>query len=103
LVLPKNFPVGGVFESTRRFQVASAASIKPARRPTRGSGLGAVADMLPAGDGAPPGAEVERVHAASDSSPTASDSDASEGTVGDTREWRARCVEATADSSVGAA
>src|SRR5215207_5587966 len=87
LVLPKNFPVGGVFESTRRFQAASPASIKPARRPTRGSGFGAAADMLPAGDGAlPPGVEAERAQAAADTSPTASDSDITEWAVDITRD-----------------
>src|SRR6185436_17828310 len=53
LVLPTNRPDGGVLERTRMFQVASAASILPARRPTRGSGLGAAASMPPAGAGAP--------------------------------------------------
>src|SRR5882672_93405 len=46
LVLPANFSDGGVLEATRRFQVASCAFIIPARSPTRGSGLGAVVDML---------------------------------------------------------
>src|SRR3989442_8296550 len=46
LVTPKNFSGGGVFETTRMFQEASAAFISPARRPTRGSGLGATVDML---------------------------------------------------------
>src|SRR5207244_12333506 len=66
LVLPRNFSEGGVFESTRRFHVASAAFIKPARSPTRGSGLGAAADM-------PPGEEDALAHAAADTSATASD------------------------------
>src|SRR5580658_6226315 len=48
---------GGVFETTWRFQIASPASNQPALRPTRGSGLGAVIDMSPEGDGAAPGAE----------------------------------------------
>src|SRR5512147_2424984 len=44
-VEPRNFSDGGVLETTFMFQVASAASILPARRPTRGSvaGLGAAA------------------------------------------------------------
>src|SRR6266496_1379827 len=36
---------GGVVETRRMFQAARAASIHPARSPTRGSGLGAVVDM----------------------------------------------------------
>src|SRR5687768_4482657 len=40
----KNFSEGGVFDTTRRFQAASPAFIHPARRPTLGSGLGAVVD-----------------------------------------------------------
>src|SRR5689334_21911772 len=36
---------GGCFATTVRFQVASPASIQPARSPTRGSGLGAEVDM----------------------------------------------------------
>src|SRR6266852_4074378 len=58
LVTPKNFSGGGVFEITRMFQDASAAFISPARRPTRGSGLGATVDML-----APPDdAHAARAH-----------------------------------------
>ena len=38
---------GGVVETNRTFQAASAALNHPARSPTRGSGLGAVVDMLP--------------------------------------------------------
>src|SRR5213593_931481 len=37
---------GGVVETRRTFQAASAAFIHPARSPTRGSGLGATVDML---------------------------------------------------------
>src|SRR5258708_18106465 len=40
-----NCAEGGVRETTRRFQVASAAFIHPARSPTRGSGRGAVVDI----------------------------------------------------------
>src|SRR5437667_11448463 len=46
LVMPANFSGGGVFETTRRFHVASPAFMTPARRPTRGSGLGATVDMF---------------------------------------------------------
>src|SRR3989454_7010843 len=52
LVTPANFSEGGVFETTRRFHDASPASMSPARRPTRGSGLGATVDMLPPPDDA---------------------------------------------------
>src|SRR5688500_1393466 len=36
---------GGVFETIARFQIASPASNQPGRSPTRGSGLGADADI----------------------------------------------------------
>jgi hypothetical protein len=61
---------GGVRETTRRFQAASAAFIHPARRPTRGSALGAVPDTL----------SFDEAHAATDSATIASnDSDFTEG------------------------
>src|SRR5207249_9437211 len=44
-VTPANFSDGRVFETTRRFQVASPAFIAPGRRPTRRSGVGAVVDI----------------------------------------------------------
>src|SRR6476620_808013 len=47
LVWPRNSRGGGVCDSTLRFQVASPASNNPAFSPTRGSGFGGVADMLP--------------------------------------------------------
>src|SRR5687767_10807071 len=46
----------GVFETTRRFHTASPASRRPARRPTRGSGLGAAVDI--GGDGTSPAVVV---------------------------------------------
>ena len=63
--MPTNCSDGGVLETTRRFHVASAAFISPAWRPTRGSGLGAVVDMLSTGAGAP--AALEWAQAAVDS------------------------------------
>src|SRR6188508_2083861 len=57
LVTPWNWDDGGVCESTRRFQAASPASVRPARRPTRGSGEGGVAEVVTEGAGAPPAAE----------------------------------------------
>jgi hypothetical protein len=45
LVMPANVADGGVFDTTRIFHAASAASIAPARRPTRGSGIGEL-DLL---------------------------------------------------------
>src|SRR6185503_733982 len=54
-------------ETTRRFHVASWAFIMPARSPTRGSGEGAVVDMLTWGDDAQ----------AAEAIPTASDSERS--------------------------
>src|SRR5688500_8014146 len=59
-----NFSEGGVFDTTSRFQIASPASIHPARSPMRGSGVGGVADILGAG-AEPPGADG--VHPATDS------------------------------------
>src|SRR5262245_12296079 len=56
LVLPRNFPDGGVLERTRRFHTASCAFIRPALRPIRGSGLGGEVDMLTAGLAAGAGA-----------------------------------------------
>src|SRR5437870_7082823 len=41
-----NFSDGGVFDTSRRFQLASPALNQPAWRPTRGSGVGGVVDML---------------------------------------------------------
>src|SRR5688572_6966782 len=49
LVTPTNFAEGGVVETRRRFQAATPASNLPARRPTRGSGLGGATAMLGAG------------------------------------------------------
>src|SRR5690242_2157064 len=46
LVWPRNSRGGGVCDRTLRFQVASCALNRPALRPTRGSGVGGVADML---------------------------------------------------------
>src|SRR5260370_25835479 len=66
LVTPANFSDGGVFETTRRFHDASPASMSPARRPTRGSGVGATVDML-----APP----EDAHAARHTQATVSAAD----------------------------
>jgi hypothetical protein len=54
------------------FQDASAASVRPARRPTRGSGLGGLTDALPAGDGVDPDEEVPDEHAENPNSPSTS-------------------------------
>src|SRR6185437_8870282 len=64
---------GGVLETCSMFQDAVPALNHPPLSPTRGSGLGAVVDMLAAGDGAPP-AEVLDVcaHPAAVSSPRVS-------------------------------
>ncbi len=59
---------GGVVDTRRMFQAACAAFIHPARSPTRGSGLGAVVDML----------TFEVAHAATDSAAMADQA---------TREW----------------
>src|SRR5688500_3944429 len=84
LVTPANFSGGGVLESTRRFHTASAASIFPARRPTRGSGI----------------AELDRVTAVAQPTPdnNASESDRKVRLV-DRDVRRARKAEAMFDSS----
>src|ERR671936_3060561 len=46
LVTPRNFSVGGVVEIILMFHAACAASHRPGFRPTRGSGLGAVAETI---------------------------------------------------------
>ena len=46
LVTPRNFSPGGVVEIIRMFHAACAASQRPAESPTRGSGVGMVADTI---------------------------------------------------------
>src|SRR5580765_6175404 len=50
-VEPSTRPFGGVVDSIRMFHAAWAASQRPALRPTRGSGTGAVADTIGATGG----------------------------------------------------
>src|SRR4029453_18102311 len=50
-VAPSTRPLGGVVDSIRMFHAAWAASQRPALRPTRGSGVGAVADTMGATGG----------------------------------------------------
>jgi hypothetical protein len=45
-VAPDDAALGGVVEIMRMFQAACAASHRPAARPTRGSGLGAVIETI---------------------------------------------------------
>src|SRR5215831_14466612 len=87
IVLPTNFSLGLVVETSLMFHAAWAASHSPARSPTRGSGLGApgswtsTARIAPAcdgrwaGAGADDAAEPEPEHAdtsaAADSDPIA--------------------------------
>src|SRR5258708_694776 len=85
-VTPMNGSAGGVFESSRIFHAASAAgstmiflvvslghrAMVPGRRPTRGSGLGADADMLVV-DGAEDAEDDDVAHAVACSRATASD------------------------------
>ena len=61
----------GVFETTLRFQTASAALLRPALRPTRGSGDGAPVEAA-FGEAPPDGCELEGAHAARARSPAAS-------------------------------
>src|SRR5690606_21156829 len=74
LVEPTKPSAGGVFETTRRFQVASSASYSPARRPTRGSGDGAATDAA-AGAGCPTPEDIGEPHAARASRPAAASSE----------------------------
>src|SRR5262245_66354935 len=50
-VAPSTRPFGGVVDIIRMFHAAWAASQRPALRPTRGSGDGAVADTMGATGG----------------------------------------------------
>src|SRR3954453_9377945 len=59
-----NFSEGGVFETRCMFQAATPASNQPARRPTRGSGLGAETDMSGAADAPPDDIPPLDAHAA---------------------------------------
>ena len=68
-MIPANCSDGGVSDTTRRFHAASPASLSPACRPMRGSGLGAVADEFPFGDGF--SVEPEWAQAATRASPAA--------------------------------
>src|SRR5206468_3645810 len=45
LVTPLNFSEGGVCDRTRRFHTAVPGLSVPARKPTRGSGIGSPGDM----------------------------------------------------------
>src|SRR5450432_3809859 len=109
-VMPTNFADGCVRESTRKFQVASCASMSPACRPTRGSGFGAVADVLeraPASvaRGDTPFSDIEDVeceHAAVKSRATARDSAGRRTAVAHTSCRRVRKTDAIAKSSRGA-
>src|SRR5215216_6427775 len=76
LVEPRNFSDGRVDETSRMFQDAWAASHMPALRPTRGSGLGMVADVITSGPLLLPDPEmdVDFAHDATAIAPTASDS-----------------------------
>src|SRR3954451_15305611 len=89
LVMPAKLAGGGVLETTRRFHDASPAFIRPARSPTRGSGLGADAEMA-ADDAADELAGIMDplavegpldAHAPADASTSASDSLYSDGVV----------------------
>src|SRR6185436_17623465 len=75
LVLPTNRVLGWVFETRRRFHAASAASMRPALRPMRGSGLGLAVESVPVGAGlaAPPLADEPPPQAARAARPTVKD------------------------------
>src|SRR5262245_40751033 len=67
-VAPRNFSDGGVFDTTRRFHAASAASIRPAPKPTRGSGDGGEVESPACGGVEPCADNVDGATAESDSS-----------------------------------
>jgi hypothetical protein len=94
-VTPTNFSDDGVLETRRRFHEASAAFVAPARRPTRGSGLGAAVDML-----AEPADDDDEAHPARDNTPIASDSRPNRAVDREAGRW-ALCADAMADSCVG--
>src|SRR5687768_1948090 len=84
----RNFSDGFVVEISRMFQLASPAFHHPALRPTRGSGLGAAADML--GDGSDVGSLVDEdgaVAQAAAVSAAAMDSDERRAARRDAPEW----------------
>src|SRR5215510_4652550 len=67
-VAPRNFSDGCVFDTTRRFQVASAAFIRPAPKPTRGSGDGGEVESPACGGVEPCADNVDGATAESESS-----------------------------------
>ncbi|MGH6690068.1 MAG: hypothetical protein ACREF4_05240 [Gammaproteobacteria bacterium] len=79
-IWPTNSRAGGVFDTTLRFQTASAASNNPARRPMRGSGLGGVAVLASAAvvgtacGAAAPDDVVDAEHAIKTNNPATSES-----------------------------
>jgi hypothetical protein len=73
LIPSTNCGDGGVLDTGRRFQAASAGSVLPARRPTRGSGSGAPAELLLLGDGALERDEEVEAQAARSMASTAND------------------------------
>src|SRR4051794_32191733 len=83
LVFPLNCSEGWLRESTRMFQTASPASNRPARSPTRGSGVGApCADS--AADDSPSASERVSTRAAAAFTPGAR--------AGDARDMAESCV-----------
>ena len=90
-VTPVNSSAGGLFDSSRRFHCVSAArstiirfvvsfghfAVEPARRPTRGSGLGGDIDMSAAGDGDDDDDDDDMAQASANNRPAASDRESS--------------------------
>src|SRR5918999_3789856 len=76
LVLFAKLSGGTVFESTRRLDTASAASICPARRPTRGS-VPAADDAFAGAGTLPADEDVAGAHATTESRPAQAHSDTS--------------------------
>jgi hypothetical protein len=93
--MPANFSLGWVVDTSRMFHAAVAASNFPARKPTRGTGVGSPADMLAL---PPPVVETADVHAAAEKRPSASASENS-GAAVDRTAARRRYTDAIVDTS----
>jgi hypothetical protein len=100
-VMPLKLGGGGVSETTRRFHLASSASIKPAPSPIQGTGLGALADMPTAGATVDSLIVELEAHAESDAAPSTTASVNSELVDGRVSERRAQYSHDIAYSSLG--
>jgi hypothetical protein len=93
--MPANFSLGCVVDTSRMFHAAVAASNFPARRPTRGSGVGSPADMFAL---LPAVVETAELHAAAEKRPSASANE-NNGATDDRTAVRRRYTDAIVDTS----